>query len=397
MTSMPEQSQSTTDVPSAGAGERILVTGATGFLGQQIIGVLLEKLPKARLVVFVREKKGQSVQERLHAMVDMVAASHKRDEVLSRIEVFPSDDISAERCGLSPDDYRAVASGLTRIIHSAATVRFDHPLDYARRINVGGTRNVLDLAEEAVKNGSLRSFTYIGTAFVAGERSGLVREDELDVGQKFRNTYEKTKCEAEKLVRSRMGAIPTVITRPSIIVGDSRTGETTSFKTLYWPLKIYVKYKWRTVPASPDGVIDIVPVDFVAEAVVALSFDTNAIGRCFHLCAGHERCTTLGGITRAAASFFSLKPPRYINPNLFVAILRPLLYATIWGRGRRILRDAAMYRPYFQVRTLFDTTHTEKMLAARGVRRPDVSQYLEKLFRFCRETDWGTRLPVRRL
>ncbi len=97
-------------MPSEGAGERILVTGATGFLGQQIIGVLLEKLPKARLVVFVRGKKGQSVQERLHAMVNMVAASHKRDEVLSRIEVFPSDDISAERCGLSPDDFGLLPS-----------------------------------------------------------------------------------------------------------------------------------------------------------------------------------------------------------------------------------------------------------------------------------------------
>jgi thioester reductase-like protein len=394
MAATSEQTQSPPDVQSAGAGERILITGATGFLGRQIIGVLLEKLPSARLVVFVREKRGQSVQERLHAMVDQVVATQKREQALSRIEVFPSDDISNDRCGLSPESYRAVSSGLTRIIHSAATVRFDHPLDYARRINVGGTRNVLDLAEEAVKNGSLRSFTYVGTAFVAGERIGLVREDELDVGQKFRNTYEQTKCEAEKLVRSRMNVIPTVIARPSIIVGDSRTGATTSFKTLYWPLKIYAKYHWRTVPGYPDAVIDLVPVDYVAEAAVALSFDQRALGGCFHLCAGEKKCVTLEGIAKAAAEFFCLKPPHYINPNLFYLFLTPLLHLILWGKKRRILRDGPAYRPYFRVRTFFDTSHSEKMLVPQAIQTPPVSQFLEKLLRFCRDTDWGTRPPA---
>lgn len=379
----------------SGTGESLLITGASGFLGQQIIGVLLKKYPKATLLLLLREKRGLSIRERLHSLVSGFLSPETRDDALSRIRVFPSDDISSEKCGLSPDDYQTVAASLTRIIHSAATVRFDHPLEYARRINVGGTRNVMDLAEEAKKNGSLKSFTYIGTAFVAGEREGLVQEDELDVGQNFRNTYEKTKCEAEKMVRSRMNEIPTVIVRPSIIVGDSRTGATTSFKTLYWPLKLYAKYGWRTIPANPDSIIDIVPVDFVAEAVVALSLDAKAIGRCFHICAGRERCSTIGKISQAAASFFSLKPPLYINPKLFIAILRPLLYATVWGKGRRILRDAAMYRPYFQVKTLFDTTHTEETLAAQGIRTPDISLYLVNIFRFCLETDWGSHPPVK--
>ena len=104
----------------------------------------------------------------------------------------------------------------------------------------------------------------MGTAYVAGERTGLVREDELAVGQSYRNTYEQTKAEAEALVRSRLGSLPGVILRPSIIVGDSRTGVTSSFKMMYWPLKIYARGLWRTVPGYPDAVLDIVPVDFVA-------------------------------------------------------------------------------------------------------------------------------------
>jgi long-chain acyl-CoA synthetase len=394
MAATSEQTKKPQDELSAARNERILITGATGFLGQQILGVILENFPDARLVVFVREKKGQSVQDRLHTIIDLVVAPHKREAALSRIEVFNSDDISDARCGLSPGDYQAVAAGLTRIIHSAATVRFDHPLEYARRINVGGTRNVLDLAEEAVKNGSLRSFTYIGTAFVAGDRSGLVREDELDVGQTFRNTYEKTKCEAEKLVRSRMGVIPTVIARPSIIVGDSRTGATTSFKTLYWPLKIYAKYHWRTIPGYPDAVIDLVPVDYVADAAVALSFDRRALGGCFHLCAGHEKYSTLGEIAEFASRYFKLPPPRYISPKLFFALVRPILYAVVWGKNRRYLRELRAYRPYFQVRTVFEQRCSGQYLEPVGIRPPTVSDYLEKLFRYCLLSEWGSK-PVR--
>jgi thioester reductase-like protein len=394
MTNTSEQPQTPLDMPPAGAGERILITGATGFLGQQIIGVLLEKFPKARLVVLLREKKGLSVQERLHAIIDQVSAPEKRDEALTRIDVFTSDDISKERCGLSAEDYPAVAAGLTRIIHSAATVRFDHPLDFARRINVEGTRNVLDLAEDVARNGRLRSFTYIGTAFVAGERKGLVREDELDVGQSFRNTYEQTKCEAEKLVRSRMDTIPTVIARPSIIVGDSRTGATTSFKTLYWPLKIYAKYHWRTVPGYPDAVIDLVPVDYVAEAAVALSFDQRALGGCFHLCAGPKRDSTLGEIAHFASTFFKVPPPRYISPHLFFALVRPFLYATVWGKNRRYLRELRAYRPYFLVRTVFDHRGAAEHLEPVGIHPPAVSDYLEKLFRYCLDSDWGSK-PLR--
>ena len=162
---------------------------------------------------------------------------------------------------MDPESYRRLQAETTRVIHSAATVRFDHSLDEARHINVEGTRQILDFAGG---HAPASSFTYVGTAYVAGERYDLVREDELNVGQGYRNTYEQTKAEAEALVRSRLGSLPGVILRPSIIVGDSRTGVTSSFKMMYWPLKIYARRLWRTVPGYPDAVLDIVPVDYVA-------------------------------------------------------------------------------------------------------------------------------------
>jgi thioester reductase-like protein len=372
--------------------ERLVITGATGFLGREVLKRLVERLPEARFALLVRGREGESPGDRVRGLLEELFGPAQRDAVRERIEVHAAD-LSLERFGLTEAAYGSLMDGTTHVVHSAATVRFDHPLETARRINVGGTKGVLDLAREVHRRGSLKTLTYIGTAFVAGTRTGLVSEDELDVGQGFRNTYERTKCEAEKLVRAAQDDVPVAIARPSIIVGDSRTGITTSFKTLYWPLKIYAKHRWRTVPGHPDAVLDIVPVDFVADAVAHLALSGKAIGQCVHLCAGPEGGATIGEIGEFASTFFGIKPPRFFNPAFFLAVLRPFLYVTVWGRRRRVLRNGKFYLPYFRMKTAYDTTHARALLSPAGVHAPKVTEYLEKLFRYCLDSDWGKR-PV---
>ncbi len=362
--------------------ERIVITGATGFLGAQLVRVLLDGHPGAHLSLLVRDKRGLSGHDRVAALVP--------ESAIGRVEALPAD-VSLPRCGLSEPDYARLLSEATHVIHSAATVRFDQPLDEARRINVDGTRNILDFAAQARRAGRLQSLAYVGTAYVAGDRSGLVRETELQAGQSFRNTYERTKFEAETLVRAHLDSIPGVILRPSIIVGDSRTGVTSSFKTLYWPLKIYARRLWRTVPGFPDAVVDVVPVNFVAEAVARLAFDERAFGRTVHLCAGPQASATIQEIAGRAAAFFNVPAPRYVNPDVFFAFLRPLLFALLWGPKRRVLRDGRSYRAYFSMRMSFDTTVAAELLAPLGLRPPNVLEYLDKLFVYCRETDWGRK------
>ncbi len=281
--------------------------------------------------------------------------------IRSRIQVY-AGDVGLPNCGLDAPTWDRLSAEVTRVIHSAATVRFDHTLDEARRINVEGTRRLLDFAAGAR---DLKCMAYVGTAYVAGERSGLVREDELDVGQSFRNTYEQTKSEAEALVRSRLGSLPAVILRPSIIVGDSRTGETSSFKMMYWPLKIYARRLWRTVPGYPDAVLDIVPVDYVAAAVACLAFNEAALGSAVHLCAGPHGAATIQQIAKRAAEFFHVREPRYVDPNLFFATVRPILFMALWGRKRRVLRDGRAYRDYFTMKMQFDTSNAERSAWAR--------------------------------
>ncbi len=359
--------------------ELILMTGATGFVGSQLVRELLERQPLARLALIVRSRPGRTAEQRAEAIIP----SSER----GRVQVH-SGDVSLKNCGLDSEAYRLLSSETTRVIHSAATVRFDHSLKEARHMNVEGTRHVLDFAASMPR---LRSFAYVGTAYVAGLRTGQVQEGELDVGHGYRNTYEQTKAEAEALVRSRNGSLPAIILRPSIIVGDSRTGVTSSFKMMYWPLKIYARRLWRTVPGYPDAVLDIVPVDFVTAAVAHLAFDQDAIGSTFHLCAGPRGSATIQQIAQRAMEYFEGREPRYVDPKIFFAAIRPLLFLTLWGRKRRVLVDGRAYRDYFSMRMQFDTTNADRLLGPAGICPPPVMDYLDRLFHYCVASEWGRK------
>lgn len=361
--------------------ELLLVTGATGFLGMHLVNQLLDQAPELSLALLIRDKPGQSGRQR--------AESFLSRRHLSRVQVF-SGDVSLPNLGLDAASRQHLTAEVTRVIHSAATVRFDHTLDEARQTNVEGTRHLLDFAAASRK---LRSFAYVGTAYVAGERNGLVLESELAVGQNYRNTYEQSKSEAEALVRSRLGSLPGIILRPSIIVGDSRTGVTSSFKMMYWPLKIYARGLWRTVPGYPDAVLDIVPVDFVADAIAQAVFDEAALGNTLHICAGLRASATIQQIAQRAMEYFDGPAPRYVDPQFFFAVVRPLLYLGLWGRKRRVLVSGRAYRDYFSMRMQFDTANAERILSPAGIRPPHVLDYLDRLFNYCVASDWG-RNPV---
>jgi thioester reductase-like protein len=368
-----------------------LITGATGFLGREVTRALLAADPQLRLVAVVRARDQAALDGRLDAIRRTLSPV---DEV--RL-VAVAGDVSEPRLGLEPAAWERLAGEVERIVHVAATTRFDLSLADARRQNVDGTRGVLDLCRTIRTRGRSGRLDYVSTAYVAGDRTGLAREDELEAGQSFRNTYERSKCEAERLCRDAAGELPVAIHRPSIIVGRAATGETTSYTTIYKPMAALVRFYalWRPLvrlvrlPVGPDCPLDLVPVDWVGGAVAALYARPQAAGRCFHLTAGPEGALTIAEAVRIACGHFGVPAIGFVDPSgpfrLVARTLRPVV-----GRiAPRAVRLAEIYQPYTVTNPSFDTTNARAM----GLEPPPAAEYFQRLVAFAHGTDFGRRRP----
>src|SRR5512141_1852195 len=186
-----------------------LVTGYPGFIGKRLVRRLVEEARggPGRLVLLVQAKHSRAARE------DLATLGAERVEVVE-------GDVEQMHLGLSGVEFKALAREVTDVWHLAARSQLAASRDELRRVNVEGTRNVLDLAAAARR---LRRLNHFSTAYVSGDRVGVILEDELAVGQRFHNPYEETKYQAELLVRRAQSALPATIVRPSIVVGDSRT------------------------------------------------------------------------------------------------------------------------------------------------------------------------------
>ena len=374
-----------------GLGPRVTVlTGVTGFLGRELLQQMLARNPEEHVIVLVRPSRGRSAADRLADLLQRVYADPEaRSDAERRVQAVEAD-LTRENPDLAETITRRVEGHRSRVIHGAASVAFDLPIKKAREVNVEGTRRMLTLAEGMARVSEFEGFGYISTAFVAGERSGTVFERELDVGQSFTNTYEQSKCEAEKLVGSYQDRLPIRIFRPSIVAGHSSSGETSSFKVLYWPLKAFARRLVLCIPGDPESCYDIVPVDFVAEALLHIAERQDSSGGCYHLTSG--RTFTLQRAVDLAAEFFEVRRiPPFVSPRRFYAFIRPILFVTLIGPARRVLTTGDLYIPYLSKKLVFDNQNTMAALEGSGLKVPDVESYLKTVYHYAKETDFGKR------
>ena len=267
-----------------------------------------------------------------------------------RVEAVAAE-LTAPGLGLSRERATELAARVSSIVHSAASVSFTLPLHEAREINVEGTRRMLEFASLAQEYGGLERFGHLSTAYVAGTFTGRYCELDDDVGQGFNNSYEQSKLEAEQLVRSET-AIPSTIMRPSIIVGDQRSGWTSAFNVLYWPLRAFSRGLFEAVPAVPTAPVDVVSVDYVADAVYALC--TSGADGTYHLTAS-ESASTIEEIAHAASRYFKRPLPEVVPPAEFA------------GRDCTVIEGSRAYFPYFSVGAVFDDARSRARLGPAGV------------------------------
>jgi long-chain acyl-CoA synthetase len=364
----------------------VLLTGATGFLGMILLARYLEHTDR-RVFALVRADSDR------HAAVRMQRTLHRLfgpGNPHSERVVAVRGDIT--RAGLAIGSRRYELAGqVSEIVHAAANVAFDLGLDASRAINVEGTRQVLHFAALCEARGALRRVSHVSTAYVAGEHAGRFSEDDLDVGQRFRNAYEQSKFEAECLARGWRQRLPITVLRPGIIVGERESGWTASFNVLYWPLRAFARGAYTALPGRRDAPVDVVPVDYVADAVFALSQAPDAEDATFHLTAG-EHATSVGELAALAGTFFGRDAPRLIDPALYRRLVHPLLVrATTDERTRRALRRSELFFPYFAVKSVYDDRRARVALRGTGIVPTPLRDYFDRLMRFALDADWGRR------
>lgn len=342
-----------------------LVTGFPLFVARRVAESILSREGEANLVLLVQERHAD---EASGFLAQLAPATRERVRVLI-------GDVSDMHLGLSTGEYRELAQGCTDVLHAAEWSRLSERAQL-ERVNVEGTRAVLDLAADCRK---LRRFTHFSTVFVAGDRVGVVAEDELSAGQAFRNAYEETKFEAELLVRRAMGQLPSTVLRPSIVIGDSRTGEIDRFDGPYAIAILLVTSPLAVpLPLPGDGVapLNVVPVDFVAAASLAIHHDPRAVGRTFHIVDPNPSSSRR--LYELVAQRSGKKLPRMsLGYKLTDALLKlPGL--------ERLTREQRMAIAYVNHLSFFGSRNTLELLDGTGIRCPPIEGYLDQLIEYVR-------------
>ncbi|MGD0455430.1 MAG: SDR family oxidoreductase [Solirubrobacteraceae bacterium] len=346
----------------------ILLTGATGFLGMDALARLLEREDE-QIAVLVRAKDDDGARDRLREV--LARLYDESPAAATRVRAVRGDLLEAG-LGLSLRDRDWLVGSVDRIVHCAASISFELPLEEAREINVRGVERVIELAREIAAGGRLRRVVHVSTAYVSGRHAGEFGERDLDVGQEFRNSYERSKHEAELLLRGA-DDLPLAVARPSIVMGHSRSGWTAAFNVLYWPMRAFERGLLDEVPAREDTIVDFVPVDYVTDGVLALLDDEAAHGT-YNLVAG-ERALSAGELVQLHSSLTGRPPVRFAPQE------------TSGG----LPAGAETFAPYFDVRCRFMDDRAGEVLTRAGVEKPEPADYLERLIAYAIASAWGKR------
>jgi omega-hydroxy-beta-dihydromenaquinone-9 sulfotransferase len=377
----------------------ILVTGATGFVGAELLSRLLASSPDS-IVAPVRAPSDAAASARgLAALEDVLARPVSVDEA-QRVH-WVAGDLEQRRLGWDEITWRGWAERVDEIYHCAASTEFDLPLEQAQRINVGGLLQVHAFSVAAAALGRFRRLHHVSTAYAAGRTKADVRASETlapDNERHFRNTYERTKARAERFLRD-CAEVPWTIYRPSIIVGDSRSGRTRSWNVCYAPMRLIAAGRLRMVPASSRAILDYVPVDYVVDGILALGRRRDTESKTLHLTAGEQSCAVaecLQLIDEGVARHKGTAPAHtaVIGPRRFAVLARSL--RLLRPKTADALERFRPYVPYTQVETRFQNAAETAMLLDAGISQPVYADYFPRIVRYALEHDFGrarTRPP----
>lgn len=364
----------------------VLLTGATGFLGQYLLHDLMNL--GVKVAVVVRPSKKLSAFERIENI--MQRWEQLTGSPLPR-PVLLEGDIKADKI-LSDEDQAWAKNNVDAIIHNAAILKFDgDETTEPWTTNVGGTQNVVQLAQDiAVDN-----LQYVSTAYVCGIQNGRALETSLDNSQQFRNIYERSKFVAEKVIRE--SGIPNItVFRPAVIVGDSENGFTCSYHGLYVYLRLMamlipqqardengVAITPIKLPIRGDEKRNLVPVNWVSEIITSLSVNPDAWGNTFHL--APRTAMTPKALIDYCYDYFNSAGVEYCGPGIGNA--QPSEF------GANYMENTDVYQAYDTSDPEFDTTNLMRFVPDNPC--PEIDrETIHKFFDFCEADSWGKKKIV---
>ncbi len=356
--------------PRSGVVSRrqILVTGYPGFIGKELVRKLIKAEPESTFYLLVQGKFVDDAKKYIRSF---------RRQKLDKINIL-SGDIASMHLGLSAEELKRVARNVTDIYHLAAISYLGVNEKRMWKVNVKGTQNLLEVADQAR---NLNRFNHVSTCYVSGDRRGVITEDELDRGQNFRNAYESTKFEAEKRVLKASERLPVSIYRPAIVVGDSKTGEISRFDGPYFmglllassPVSVPLP-----LPGKGIGPLNMVPVDYVVDAIYYLSLHHQAVGKTFHLVDPNP--LSVRRVYELIAARAGRKPPRLsVSAGLAKVVLKiPGLEKV--SRAHRQAID------YVNTLAIYNNDNTQELLWGSTIVCPPFESYLDNLMAYVRAT-----------
>ena len=361
-----------------------LLTGPTGLLGRYILRDLL--IAGHRVAVVARPGKKETVAQRIEAILQPWEAETGKS--LPRPVCF-AGDITKEFLGLDNPSRQWISQHCSSMLHNAAALKFYEEADGEPwRTNVEGTRHVLQLCQDT----GIKQMHYVSTAYVSGTRDGRIMENTLDLGQSFRNDYEKSKLQAETLVRNDKNLEQVTVYRPAVIAGDSRTGYTNTYHGLFMYLQLMSVLARNTEP-GPDGIRNtslqlnitgdeprnVIPVDWTSEVITHLIGTPESHGQTFHL-APRVRMTARHMI-EAGYTYFNSTGVEFVGPTE---------ECPEEGMERDAYQNSMMYREYEASDPEFDTTNLDRF--AGHLPCPTIDEpMLHRFMAFGEEDRWGKR------
>jgi len=364
----------------------IFVTGSTGYLGSYLVaGLLTEHADKLNLLV--RAKSEQEARERLWASLQLHFNFPTFLEYLdSRVRVFRGD-LTAERFGLSDDDYHALVDTTDSMIHCAASLNRKSERQ-CLNVNLRGTLEVIQLTRRAQNRNGVRRYSHVSTVAVAGKRQNeVITEDAaIDWARSDYDPYARTKKFCEHMVQQLLPDVPRTIFRPAIVLGDNQRPETTQFDMVQ---AFDMLSRMKVLPLRATDRIDIVPANYVGKAIVTIHQKREPQHGIYHLSSGLGS-QTYQELTDALAAQGGWRKPSYMP-----AFGKPFSGTMNWlsnrpgavGRGASLLK---VFWPYLDWNTVFDNS---RVVAELGETPAKFSTYALPLLKFSRENHF--RYPAR--